>query len=181
MVESGKQKGIQSKFRVQTSELDSGTELHMAMETNMETKAPLKVACFSWLLAKEAVLIHENLRKRNIILVPHCLILHWRITGQLWKILINFRGIRWTMPSKIVDTLSSWEEAGKGAINRSYWRTIPSCMWWTIWKERNARCFEDRSRTVRKIKTDCILLLCFWCTRNSPVDADNTLDVLESC
>ena len=67
------------------------------------TKAPLKVACFSWLLPKEAVLTHENLRKRNIILVTHCclcgeaaetvvhLFLHCRITDQLWNIFITQR------------------------------------------------------------------------------------------
>uniref|UniRef100_M1BMF1 Reverse transcriptase zinc-binding domain-containing protein n=1 Tax=Solanum tuberosum TaxID=4113 RepID=M1BMF1_SOLTU len=37
-----------------------------------KTKIPLKVACFTWLLSKEAVLTHENLRKRNNILVTHC-------------------------------------------------------------------------------------------------------------
>ena len=71
------------------------------------------------------------------------LFLHCRLTNQLWKIFINLRGIQWTMPSKIVDTLSRWEKAGKGARNRSYWRNIPSCIWWTIWKERNARCFKE--------------------------------------
>ena len=67
------------------------------------TKAPLEVACFSWMLAKEAVLTHENLRKRNIILVTHCclcgeaaetvghLFLHCRITDQLWKTSINHK------------------------------------------------------------------------------------------
>ncbi|WMV09232.1 hypothetical protein MTR67_002617 [Solanum verrucosum] len=48
------------------------------------------------------------------------------------------------MPSKIADTLFSWEEAGAGAGNKERWRIIPSCIWWTIWKERNDRCFEDR-------------------------------------
>ncbi|WMV36298.1 hypothetical protein MTR67_029683 [Solanum verrucosum] len=62
------------------------------------------------------------------------------ITDQLWKIFINLRGIAWTMPSKIADTLFSWEEAGVGAGNRERWRNIPSCIWWTIWKERNDRC-----------------------------------------
>ena len=81
---------------------------------------------FSWIVAKEVVLTHENLRKRNIILVTRyylCgeaaetvghLFLHCKITNQLWKIFNNLRGIKWTMPSKIVDTLTRWEEAGKG-------------------------------------------------------------------
>ena len=154
-----------------------------------KTKIPLKVACFTWLLAKEAVLTHENLRKRNNILVTHCclcgeaaetvrhLFLHCKITERLWKIFINLRGIQQTMPSTIVDTLSRWEDAGIEAKNRNYWRTIPACIWWTIWRERNARSFEDRS--LQMIKTDCILL-CFWCTKSSPVDAEAILEVLES-
>lgn len=32
------------------------------------------------------------------------------------------------MPRKIVDTLSSWEEAGIGVTNRSYCRIIPACI-----------------------------------------------------
>ena len=85
------------------------------------------------------------------------------------------------MPSKIVDTLSRWEEAGKGAKNRSYWKTIPSCVRWTIWKERDARSFEDRNRTVHKNQKRLYFAFVFWCTRNSPIDAENILDVLESC
>ncbi|KAG5581668.1 hypothetical protein H5410_052295 [Solanum commersonii] len=103
-----------------------------------KARTPLKVACFSWLQAKE---IRDSWH----------LFLYCRIADLLWKILINLRGILWTMPSKVVDTLSSWEEAEIGAKNMSYWRTTPACIWQTIWK-RNARCFEDRSRTLQKIK-----------------------------
>ncbi|WMV46559.1 hypothetical protein MTR67_039944 [Solanum verrucosum] len=106
------------------------------------------------------------------------LFLHCKTTDQLWKIFINLRCIQWTMPSKIVDTISSWEIEAK---NRSYWRTIPACIWWTIWGERNARSFEDRSRSLQMIRTYCILLLCFWCTTSSPVDVEAILEVLESC
>ncbi|WMV51345.1 hypothetical protein MTR67_044730 [Solanum verrucosum] len=65
-----------------------------------------------------------------------------KIADLLWKILINLRGIHWTMPSKVVDTLSSWEEAEIGAKNMRYWRTTPACIWQTIGKERNARGFQ---------------------------------------
>ncbi|KAF3653304.1 putative transcription elongation factor SPT5 -like protein 1 [Capsicum annuum] len=116
-----------------------------------KVKIPLKVVCFTWLLAKEAVLMHDNLRKRDIILVTHCclcgevaetvshLFLHCRITDQLWKIFINLRGIQW-MPGNIVDTLSR------------------ACIWWTIWKERNSRSFENKSRSLQKIKTDYFIV-----------------------
>ena len=46
MVEWAQQRGIQSKFMVQTPELDSGTELHMAMETNLENKSTFEGGMF---------------------------------------------------------------------------------------------------------------------------------------
>lgn len=47
------------------------------------------------------------------------------------------------MPSKIVDIVFSLEEAGVKAKRRRKWRLIPDCIWWTIWKEKNPRCFEN--------------------------------------
>ena len=79
-----------------------------------KAKVPLKVTCFTWLLAKEAVLTRDNLRKRNNIQVTHC-----SLCGEateivrhfLWKIFINLRGIQRTMPCKVVDTLSTWKKS----------------------------------------------------------------------
>ncbi|CAN4090749.1 unnamed protein product [Withania somnifera] len=57
-------------------------------------KIPYKVACFVWLLPKEAVLTQDNLMKRGITLCPRCLfcgekaetvnhlLLHCKFTGQ---------------------------------------------------------------------------------------------------
>lgn len=134
-----------------------------------KAKLPLKVACFSWLLAKEAVRRHEILRKKNIILVTHCclcgeaaetvghLFLHCRITDQLWKNFINLSGMQCTMPSKIVDTAQLGRKLKTGAIGELF----PACVWWIIWKERNDKYFEDRSRIVQKIKT-YFFCFCFF-------------------
>ncbi|XP_047257604.1 uncharacterized protein LOC124889669 [Capsicum annuum] len=42
-----------------------------------------------------------------------------QFTNQLWQIFLNLKGISWTMPSKIDDTMFSWDEAGSGAKDRS--------------------------------------------------------------
>ncbi|WMV19357.1 hypothetical protein MTR67_012742 [Solanum verrucosum] len=39
---------------------------------------------------------------------------------------------------------------------------VPACIWWTIWKERNQRCFEGKKSNIQKIKTYCYLFY-FWC------------------
>jgi len=56
MVEWAQQRGIQSKFRVQTSELDSGTELHMAMETNLENQSTFEGGMFLMVASKRSYL-----------------------------------------------------------------------------------------------------------------------------
>ncbi|KAG5612403.1 hypothetical protein H5410_023684 [Solanum commersonii] len=70
------------------------------------------------------------------------------ITDQLWKI-INLRGRAWTMPSKITEALFSWEIAKAGVVDRNRWRMVLACIWWTIWKQRNSRCFENSNHTGR--------------------------------
>lgn len=77
------------------------------------------------------------------------LFLHCLITDQQWKITINLRGISWTMSSKIVNIPFSWEEAGVGARSRDRWRIILACIWWTMCRERNVKCFEDRRCNVQ--------------------------------
>lgn len=34
---------------------------------------------------------------------------------------------------------------------------------WSIWRERNIRCFEDSSNSIQKIKENCINTFYFWC------------------
>jgi hypothetical protein len=31
------------------------------------------------------------------------------------------------------------------------WKMIPLCLIWCIWRERNARCFEDSARSLEEI------------------------------
>ncbi|WMV59469.1 hypothetical protein MTR67_052854, partial [Solanum verrucosum] len=51
----------------------------------------------------------------------------------------------------------------KEGDKEDWWKTIPACIWWTPWRERNDRCFEDQKINIQKIKMKCISLLFFWC------------------
>ncbi|WMV19154.1 hypothetical protein MTR67_012539 [Solanum verrucosum] len=84
------------------------------------------------------------------------------------------------MPGKITVALTSWEHAGLLAKNRGRWRIVPTSIWWTIWKERNSRCFESIENSMRQIKLNCILLLCFWCNQLLLNDPVSIIDVLDS-
>lgn len=53
-------------------------------------------------------------------------------------------------------------------------------IWWTIWKERNSRCFEGRGSSIQKIKSSCISLLHFWCKEKLFDDIESLLDLMAS-
>ena len=84
------------------------------------------------------------------------------------------------MPSKIDETLFGWEMAGVRATNRERWRMIPASIWWTIWRERNERCFENRNNNLQEVKLKSILLFCFWYTNVYSNETESIIDVLGS-
>lgn len=71
------------------------------------------------------------------------------------------------MPGSTGDLLACWNSLGRLVRQKNRWKTVHACIWWTISKERNSRCFEDRCSSIHKIKMNCLLLFHFWCKMNS--------------
>ena len=145
-----------------------------------KTKIPYKVSCFTWLLAKQAVLTQENLMKRNIQLSPRCLLcgeeevetvnhlfLHCRITNILWNVFINQKDMKKVMPRKVMQTLKLWSSYASITGHKERWKIIPACIWWSMWKERNLRCFQNKSNSIQKIKMNCLVLFLFGVNRST--------------
>lgn len=108
------------------------------------------------------------------------LFLYCKVTEQLRRIFFNFKGISWITPRKIMEALQIWEETGSKAKNKSRWRIVHTCIWWTTQKERNSRCFQNTEKSMQKIKLNCLLLLCFWSKQIYLDGTDSIVDVLES-
>ncbi|KAG5613751.1 hypothetical protein H5410_013575 [Solanum commersonii] len=108
-----------------------------------KARIPHKVACFAWLLAKEVVLTQELDEKGD----PFMFQMLFR-----WGNCRNSGPSIYTLQGKITEALHSWEEAGVHAKNRNNWRIVPTAIWWTIWKERNLRVFDNTEHTYNKSK-----------------------------
>ncbi|WMV11421.1 hypothetical protein MTR67_004806 [Solanum verrucosum] len=67
------------------------------------------------------------------------------------------------MPKTTMELLNSWTRIGNRGKSEDWWKTIPACIWWTLWKERNARCFEGQNDSFQRIEMKCLSLLFFWC------------------
>lgn len=141
---------------------------------------------FTWLVVKEAALTQENLMKRGIHRCPRCffceqqaetinhLFLHCKVTRQLWDLFTSLRGIVWTMPGKAEQAIVSWNFEGNGCAEKNRWRIVPAVIWWTIWKERNLRYFENTSSPLHRVKMNCIITFCYWCSFPGPHLWDST-------
>ncbi|WMV11936.1 hypothetical protein MTR67_005321 [Solanum verrucosum] len=157
-----------------------------------KVKVPFKVACFTWLLAKQVVLTQDNRMKKGLDLCSRCffcecetetinhLFLHCKETVKLWQIFINKRGISWSMPGNIKEALACWNRDGNQSGHRERWKIVPACIWWTIWLERNQRCFENKSCSMEKMKLKCLALFYFWCKHEYPHEDEDITSMLES-
>ena len=145
----------------------------------------------TWLLAKEAVLTQENIKKRKFQLCSRCylckeqaetinhLFLHCKWTDQLWRIFSSLRKITWVKPRNIAQLLNCWINIGNTTIKEERWRIVPTCIWWTVWKERNQICFKGKKNNLQNFKMNCTALYYFWCKQKVLVQAEELFDVID--
>jgi hypothetical protein len=80
------------------------------------------------------------------------LLLHCEVARDLWSSLFNLFGVDWVMPRRVRELLVSWggQEGCRNILE--VWRLAPLCLMWCIWRERNARNFENRETSVEELK-----------------------------
>jgi hypothetical protein len=61
-------------------------------------------------------------------------------------------GVQWVMPRHVLQLWASWQGHFGDHRNMVVWRMVPRCVMWCIWRERNARHFEDCERSVLDLK-----------------------------
>ena len=50
------------------------------------------------------------------------------------------------------EALLSWKGSFVGKKRKNIWKSVPLCIFWTVWKERNHRAFRDGIVDVQKLK-----------------------------
>ena len=80
------------------------------------------------------------------------LLLHCPLARELWSMVSTFFGVFWVMPKDVVELLASWPGKFSKHRNGVIWNTVPHCLIWSIWRERNTQIFEgtnDQFKTWR--------------------------------
>lgn len=151
-----------------------------------------KVACFTWLVASQVVLAQDNLMKRGRELCSGCffceretetinhLFIHCKATLKLWLVFFNLRGISWSMLRHTSEALTGWSREGNMSGHKERCKIVLACIWWKIWKERNQRCFGNKSIPFRSLKLNCLITFYFWCNSVLPNKLEDITHYLNS-
>jgi hypothetical protein len=66
--------------------------------------------------------------------------------------ILGLFGIHWVMPCNVLDLWARWQGRLSDHQNMVVWKIVPHCLMWYLWRERNARHFEDCKRYTSALK-----------------------------
>lgn len=134
-----------------------------------QSRTPSRVRFFMWLALKGKCLTADNLAKRNW---PHedlcqlCrqnsedghhLLVDCAFTTEVWRRIRGWLGVDFPLPAEMATPLSDWWLTVRSRCRLSY-RSDFDCLFmlicWIVWKERNARIFQNVSRTAQQLVQD---------------------------
>ncbi|RVW42952.1 hypothetical protein CK203_076318 [Vitis vinifera] len=108
------------------------------------------------------VLTLDQLKKRGRCLANRCflcceeeesidhILIQCSKARVLWELLFALFGVTWVLPYSVRDTLSGWSGFNMGKKRRKVWKAAPSCIFWTVWKERNRIAFDNEELSMNR-------------------------------
>jgi hypothetical protein len=91
------------------------------------------------------------------------LLLHCSVAYRLWSFVFQRFGIFWVLPVSDLDLFFGWHN-WLGKSHSKIWNMVPSCLIWTLWRERKSRIFENVERTDSQLQELFSNTLFDWAT-----------------
>jgi hypothetical protein len=66
------------------------------------------------------------------------------------------------MPRTVLDLLTTWGAFFGHDLAKKVWQLVPHCVLWSIWRERNARLFEDVETVMVVLRKRVLNTLYLW-------------------
>jgi hypothetical protein len=95
------------------------------------------------------------------------------------------------------DSANVWGGVGNAAVGERYvgvgggqkgnrilisiWRMAPLCLMWCVWRERNARCFEDCETDLMHLKRMMLQTLFMWREKFQFMHECSYFDFIDRC
>lgn len=134
---------------------------------------PHRIEIFTWLALLDKLNTRDKLARIGILqhseaICVLCnehpetcshLFLHCTVTWNLWSWWLNLWGLHWVPPSSPRDAFEQWQPPATNSFFKKAWTFV---IMWTIWKERNSRCFENKLCSLAKLQELILLRLSWW-------------------
>ena len=136
-------------------------------------KVPKRVSFFLWTIVRDGILTIDNLVKEKLPLVYWCylcrcdeetvdrLLLHCKFAHTLWSEVFLMFVVQWVISYTVASLLFTWRN-WLGKYSSNVWNMVPACLMWLVWKEHNARTFEDIEKPIELLKTSVARTLFEW-------------------
>jgi len=85
------------------------------------------------------------------------------------------------MPRSVKDMLDSWRVQKGNQTLIPIWQMAHLCMMWCVWRERNARFFENCETSLINLKKLVIQTLFLWRVRLQSMSECSYSDFLDKC
>ena len=154
-------------------------------------KVPTKVVFFAWEATWGKVLTLDRLQRRGWQFPNRCflcgceeetvnhILLHCTVVRVLWEIVLVLFGIQWVFPETVKDMLFSWRGSFVGKKRKKVWTSIPLCIFWTVWKERNRLAFRGGFLSIQKLKNSFVCNMWSWARVYIGEESSSLLGFLE--
>jgi hypothetical protein len=162
-------------------------------KTVWKPHVPSKVNFVIWTASLGKVLTIDNLRKRQLVIMDWCcmckeagessdhLFLHFHTARELWELVFSMFGVWWVMPRHVVGLLACWTGRNHRCRSATIWGLIPQCLMWVIWRERNARSFEDLEKTIQELKQFFLSMLLEWVNASDISHFNSLYELINFC
>ncbi|KAL9679350.1 hypothetical protein QQ045_017208 [Rhodiola kirilowii] len=90
------------------------------------------------------------------------LLVHCKWSRELWSRCLSWWGVSWVFPHSAKSVLESWVIEGSSKSYKRLWKILCYAIMWSIWEERNKRCFQDKKRPVEEIADLVRNRLAWW-------------------
>ena len=137
---------------------------------------PYRIEIFTWLALRGKLNTKDRLVRLRIVdpinsLCVLCnsweescchLFLHCPVASSLWSWWLQIWRICWVFPATPMEAFVQWKFPKQGEFGKKVWMASFFVIIWTLWNERNLRCFENSSRSISQMQELVIMRLCWW-------------------
>ena len=90
------------------------------------------------------------------------LFIHCSMARKLWTWWLRIWSTHWCFPLTSLDAFHQWAPPRHGNFIKKVWIASFIIIMWTLWRERNTRCFENTSSSLSHLQNLVLLRLGWW-------------------